>query len=312
MTTSPTHTDTDFKIQLSGHETFPLRQLWIPKLTRYINEARMNDEVPTLNVNKAIVQLGVGKNMVGAIRFWADAADIVDSSTLSLTELGRLILGDGNKHGLDESCSSLTTQWLVHWRLAATPERFTPIWFLFNKVTSPTLDREAFFASLTDFCTSMNVKTSTATIKRAVDVCLRSYLPKLSGKGHAEDFIEPLLAELDLLDTKSRDVFAFRRSAHPTLSDELFAFAIMEYWQRLPYDTSSLDFARIAHDIGSPGKVFKLDAESVTERLYRLSELTGEALVWTEQAGLRQLVRRGKALTAPDRFKYDLLRQAYA
>ena len=156
------------------------------------------------------------------------------------------------------------------------------------------------------------VKTSTATIKRAVDVCLRSYLPKLSGKGHAEDFIEPLLAELDLLDTKSRDVFAFRRSAHPTLSDELFAFAIMEYWQRLPYDTSSLDFARIAHDIGSPGKVFKLDAESVTERLYRLSELTGEALVWTEQAGLRQLVRRGKALTAPDRFKYNLLRQAYA
>ena len=93
MTTSPTHTDTDFKIQLSGHETFPLRQLWIPKLTRYINEAWMNDEVPTLNVNKAIVQLGVGKNMVGAIRFWADAADIVDSSTLSLTELGRLIFG---------------------------------------------------------------------------------------------------------------------------------------------------------------------------------------------------------------------------
>lgn len=300
-----------FHAQLTGHETFPLRQLWLSKLVRYINQAQESGEVPTLSANKAIVELGVGKNMVSAMRFWADAAGIVNSSSLSVTDLGQTIFGGEKGHGLDECCSNITTQWLVHWQLASTPSKFTAMWYLFNKVTAPTLDRETFFQGLCDFCKSMNVRASNPTVKRSVDVTLRSYIPRLSGKGYAEDLIEPLLSELDLLEPRSRDVFAFRRGAHPTLPDALFAYALFEYWERQSISTSSLDFNRIAHDIGSPGKVYKLDPESINDRLYRLSDLTDECLIWTEQAGLRQVIKRGLANSNPAEFKLNLLRKAY-
>ena len=302
-----------FHAQINGHETFPLRQLWIPKLTRYLRDMKRKQQSPALNGEDAIVKLGVGKNMVNSMRFWANASGMVDYRSYQLTELGELIFGsvDGAIDGLDESASSMTTQWLIHWRLASNPSSFTPIWFLFNKVNLPFLDRACFLDTFTEFCKTMEVKTTQASMKRGVDVTLRSYLPRLSGKGYAEDFIEPLLAELDLLEPRSRDVFAFKRGAHPTLRDELFVFALLEYWENLEFSTSTLEFTRITHDIGSPGKVFKLDQDSVSKRLFKLAELTEDNLVWTEQAGLRQVIKRGEALTNSNKFKLKLLRKAY-
>ena len=86
----------------------------------------------------------------------------------------------------------------------------------------------------------------------------------------------------------------------------------MEYWERLPNVTATLDFNRIAYDFGSPGRVFKLDAKSIDKRLNELEALTDEALVWTEQAGLRQIIRRKDALRQTDQFCRRMLFKAYA
>lgn len=302
----------NIKLPFSGHETFPLRQLWLSKTAQLLKDAEAEGIEPSMNGEEAMIALGVGKNMVASMRFWAEACGMIETEQLRLTPLGRLIFGSAKTIGLDESCASMTTQWLVHWKLASEPNRFPPAFYLFNLVTSPTLDRDGFLAGLVEFAQGASSKTTKASIKRALDVCLRSYLPRMSGKGHAEDLIEPLLGELDLLEASSREVFAFHRGRHPTLPDALFAFALMEYWDRLPYRTSSLDFSRIAHDYGAPGKVFKLDADALNARLSHLSDLTNEALIWTEQAGLRQVVRRGDAATNPEQFKLQLLKKAYA
>ena len=127
-----------------------------------------------------------------------------------------------------------------------------------------------------------------------------------------EDFVEPYLAELDLLTPLSKNAFVFHRSMHPSLPDGLFAFALMEFWERLEGAGATLDFNRIAYDYGSPGRVFKLDPKSVDMRLNRLESLTDGQLVWTEQAGLRQLVRNKDAFLDPQNFKVRLLQLAYA
>lgn len=300
------------KLQLSGHETFPLRQLWLSKVARYVNDCHRNGITPVLSGESAMVALGVGKNMCGSMRFWAEACCVLDSNSMELTPIGKIIFGDGSSLGLDPSCASITTQWFVHWQLASTPTRFTPIYYLFNMISANVVDRDTFLNGLVDYARSLENKTSMSSIKRSVDVCLRSYLPRLSGKGHVEDFLEPLLGELDLLSVRSRDVFSFRRTPHASLPDALFAYALLEYWDRLPYRTSSLDFSRIAYDFGSPGKVFKLDIDSINTRLTRLSDLTNESLVWTEQAGLRQVIRLKDAASNPEAFKLELLKKAYA
>lgn len=304
--------DNNFRPHFTGHETFPLRQLWLPKIVQFQQDLQSEDKSTFPPIEEAIVELGVGKNMVSSMRFWAEVSGISAPGSLELTPLGKLIFSSAAPRGLDVHCEHDATTWLVHWKLASSPEAFTGIWFLFNCVNTPVSDRDSLLKSLKQFCEERSFKASEATLKRCVEVCLRSYLPKQSGKGHTEDFIEPLLAELDLLTPLSKDAFEFHRSMHPSLPDGIFAYALMEYWLGLPNAGSTLDFNRIAYGIGSPGRVFKLDPHSVDMRLNRLEELTEKALVWTEQAGLRQIVRSKDALRDPEAFKVRLLQTAYA
>lgn len=300
-----------FRPQFSGHETFPLRQLWLPKLFELINDLKRDGKSTFPSTEEAIVRLGVGKNMVSSMRYWAEAAGLLKHASLQLTDLGELIFGNGTHSGLDSDAEHTATQWLVHWRLSSTPEAFTTNWFLFNYVNGPSADRESILKSLKAFVASNGLRATDLTLKRSIEVCLRSYAPRMSGKGRLEDYIESFLGDLDLVIPLSRDSFEFRRSMHPSLPDGIFAYSLFEYWERLPSQGATLDFNRIAYDLGSPGRVFKLDQKSIDARLSRIEALTDEALIWTEQAGLRQIVRRGDALSNPSAFKRRMIEKAY-
>ena len=80
--------------KFSGHETFPCRYAWLPKAYRLLRESKD----AFANEERAMVSLGVGKNMVRAIRFWAQAtgvAESVKSGGYEVTEFGTILL-DGD------------------------------------------------------------------------------------------------------------------------------------------------------------------------------------------------------------------------
>jgi hypothetical protein len=61
-----------FRAQFSGHETFPLRHLWLKKAYDQVACGKgWRSAKIALHRSEAIVTFGVGKNMVGAIRHWA-------------------------------------------------------------------------------------------------------------------------------------------------------------------------------------------------------------------------------------------------
>ena len=59
--------------RISGHESFPCRYTWLPKAVRGLedNPRLFSDE------DQAMVDLGLGKNMVRSARFWAQAAGMI-------------------------------------------------------------------------------------------------------------------------------------------------------------------------------------------------------------------------------------------
>jgi hypothetical protein len=107
-----------------------------------------------------------------------------------------------------------------------------------------------------------------------------------------EDAAEPVLSELPLLQQHLgiKGTFSFRRGPKPTLPDALFAYALLEFWERYN-KTSVLSFEKISHDFGSPGRVFKLDEYTLGERVMALEHLTKGMLRWTDTAGVRQVSR---------------------
>ena len=282
---------TGHSTHFSGHETFPLRQMWLKKVV----DQCLGGDVPksTFADENAIADFGVGKNMVSAIRHWALACDVIRDDKpdgYTVTENAIAIFDDD---GLDPYSENPNTAWYAHWWLAGKGNRATTWHWLFNHVTSPIFSREELEAPLAEYARGLdaNRKLSPATLSRDIETCIRSYAPRLSG-GTPEDYAEPMLAELGLIYEEHRGHFAFRRGPKATLSDGMFAYALLDYWENAAPGLSSLPFESIAYGEGSPGRVFKLDEDSVAERLLNLEALTKGALSWTDTAGLRQVHRK--------------------
>lgn len=278
----------------SGHETFPLRQMWLKKAFDKSNDDGRVPK-PTFTDEHAIASFGVGKNMVSSIRHWALACDVLrdspdDPNSFDVSPIAGEILRDD---GLDPYAESPTTAWYAHWRLARKGTRATTWCWLFNNVTAPTFTRQELEAPLEDFARTLSPKRklSASTLSRDLETCLRSYAPRSAG-GSPEDFAEPLLGELGLLQEVHKGQYAFRRGPKATLHDALFAYALLDYWDSSADGLSSMAFETIAYGEGSPGRVFKLDEDSVAERLMGLGDLTNGFLAWTDTAGLRQVHRK--------------------
>ena len=60
------------RLVLSGHQSFPLRYSWLPKMA-----AAVSADSLLFRREDAMVGLGVGKNMVDAIQYWSTAMELL-------------------------------------------------------------------------------------------------------------------------------------------------------------------------------------------------------------------------------------------
>lgn len=272
--------------QFAGHETFPLRLLWLKKAHDAVGAGV---EAGFFQRPEAIARFGVGRNMAVAMRFWALASGMVSEQErrLEQTPLSRMILDDD---GLDPYLEAHATIWLVHWYLASRLQITTTIHYAFNYINSTEFTAESLAEDLAVFAERKGWKVSDMTLKRDVEVFLRGYVRR--SEVNVEDAAEPLLAELGLIRGMSPGPwFEFIRGPKPTLPDEVFLFALLDFWSEMGPDRSTLTAEQISYAPGSPGRAFKLDENSVVSRLMNLDELTSGAMIWTDTAGLRQVQR---------------------
>lgn len=290
----------DYRPQFSGHETFPLKYGWLKKAVDAV--ASSPPKVPNRSIflaDDAIGYFGVGKNMVSSIRYWSESTGVITPSDshgrIDITALGHLLFGDRARDPFMESAS---TSWLAHWRLCGRANRTTWYW-VFSYLSEVDFDRDGIFRALTSLAKDRNwQRISDATVKRDVDCFLRTYAsrPAAVGTMHEDDLESPLV-ELGLIRAIGRkDGFRMVRGAKPSLSSGVFLYALLDFWDRYALGAasrkSSLSFEAIAHEPGSPGRVFLLDETDLADRLAELETLTNGALIWSETAGLKQVLRR--------------------
>lgn len=276
----------DSKVQFAGHETFPLRLLWLKKAFDAVKDGAPSG---TFQEHDAIARFGVGRNMAMSMRHWALASGFFEEGErlIAPTSLGRLLLADD---GLDPFLERPATIWLCHWHIAATPEITTTAFHAFNALTAIEFDSATLIDDLYKIVTTKGWRATRGTLKRDVEVFLRSYVRK--GGALNEDAAEPLLAELGLVrEARLGGWYEFVRGPKPNLPDGVFAYGLADFWSRQG-GASTIGAEQICYAPGSPGRVFKLDEDSVITRLMQLAELTNDAWQWTDTAGLRQVQKR--------------------
>jgi hypothetical protein len=278
--------DAGARVQFTGHETFPLRLLWLKKVYD-----RVLDGIAagTFQEQDAIAQFGVGRNMAASMRYWANASRFFEERDKYIrpTPIGRMILAD---EGLDPYLERSATIWLVHWNVAGTQDMTTTAYYAFNALSGVEFDPGRLADELLALAIENGWRANRGTLKRDVEVFLRSYVRR--GGIQSEDAAEPLLAELGLIrEARLGGWYEFVRGPKPSLPDEIFAYALGQFWE-FQGSSTALAAEQICYAPGSPGRVFKLDEDSVVTRLMGLGALTAGAWQWNDTAGLRQIQRR--------------------
>ena len=300
-----------YHAQLSGHETFPLRYGWLKKAFDEVSDAESPAANRTIfSGEDATARFGVGKNMVASIRHWAIAAGTIEENShhLQPTSLGRLLFDD--IVGLDPYMEEPATSWLTHWRLAGHPEKTTWFW-AFNHFPALNFERDMLVRGVANLAREQGwTRASHATIRRDVSCFVRTYAPHpASRQASYEDSLESPLTELGLIrPTGGRDGFRFVRGPKPSLGAGVFCYAVSDFWNRFSNDVNTLSFEALAHEAGSPGRVFVLDENELVELLEDLEAVSGGVYRWSETAGLKQLIRE-RALSIEE--AEDLVRKDY-
>ncbi len=288
------------KYKISGHEKFSLRYSWLPKAVMALN----NDCKIFSDEDKAMVEMGVGKNMVRSVRFWAVAAGVVGKNGTGdyvVTEFGNALFGD---NGLDPYLEDIRTLLLIHWKFSTSNDPPLLAWdYLLNRWHEPEITKSAVLSLFEEEAVKIDSKPSSTTLHDHFDAFIHTYVPTRGLKGEIkEDNLDSPLVELELVqktgdrrdDTNSgklEPIYAFRREEKPEISSELFTYCLFDFFYQRHKNELTVSFRDISVGYGSPGQVFKLPESDIRDRLEVLDRQTGGTLTYQESASIQQVCK---------------------
>jgi hypothetical protein len=276
------------------HETFHPRFGWLRKAVA--ESAKAGD---VFTDSEATVKLGVGKNMVNAIRYWGLAFKILEQKAnpkrprMPLTvpsAFGTRLLGDD---GWDPYLEDAASLWLLHWKLLR-PKCHAPVWWVaFNDFTAIQFSESQLTAHVLELAAAAGWPAVVeASAKKDVDCLLRTYTVRKQGRQSLDDILDCPFRELGLIQAAVGDEgrrWRFVVGEKPGLPDEIVAHAALDYAAGSSEGARSISIARLAHDPGSPGAAFRLNETVLFEALSRAAG-SSDSLRVAEAGGLRQLL----------------------
>ena len=279
------------KVAFGRHETFALRYSWLTKGFHALQEK------PTVfDDDDAVVDLGVGRNMVSSIRYWLRACQLITPQKPDEPQtIGDLIFDAEN--GWDPYLEDEATIWLVHWLLATNATLATSWFWFFNRFHKPEFTGQELQTALSDFIKEQvveNKRPAAGTIKNDALLLPRMYTQsKGNGKAPLEDALDSPLSLLGLITQSSVGrVYQSKPEARPSLSIGVFAFAVSQLMQEqnvtaLPIE----DLMYSRNDFAALGSVFRLTESDLIAKLELMQAYIPDQYEIRETAGIHQLYR---------------------
>lgn len=273
--------DTNNKVRytFSGHESFYCKSLWLKKGYDFVSANK------DFNTPNAVVDLGVGKNMVSSIRYWLRAFGLLEEG--KITEIAHYIFDD--ESGKDPYIEDLATLWLLHYLLISTDlASIYRLFFVdFHKEKNSEFTRE----QLQLFLKRKNAQTpyehlyNPNTVKRDIGVLLQNYVTPKHDKPN-EDF-SALLINLNLIkqseeeDRNKNKILYFNMKGKNELIPEVFLYAIIDDKE----EEKIVSFDRLM-DLAL---IFCLSKSELIDTILSLIEKYPQELRFVDDGGIKQL-----------------------
>jgi hypothetical protein len=216
------------------HETFHPRYGWMKKA---VDGALLDPRLFTKE--EAVVDLGVGKNMVRAIKHWGLATKVLeplaDSSHprlpgVQVTDFGMRLLGP---QGWDPYSEDAATNWLLHWKLLS-PRSLVPVWWVaLNEFPAVQFTIDDLRTFTHDFLSGVSEwdEPHPSSVTKDVDCFVKMYsVAEAGARATSDELVDSPFRELGLMRaTDKRRTFRFNVGAKPTLPAPVTLYACLDF-----------------------------------------------------------------------------------
>lgn len=268
------------RFSFSGHESFNCRPLWLKKGYDFIKDGN------NFHQNNAVVELGVGKNMVNSIKYWMKSFGL-SSDASDLTNFADYLFGADGK---DKFLEDPSTLWLLHYYLIKNNQAsIYSLFFNEFRKHSPEFTKDRLEKYIMRFCIENASPQSENTIERDVRVFLKNYGITVKKEREIEDEFNSLFAELNLLEQIDSSTFRIKNKEHNELPYEIVLFLILDRYE----DQRSISFFNLLNDKDSIGNVLVMSEQGL---LNKIEEIIHEynSIVFSDVAGIQELQLKRK------------------
>ena len=275
-------------VSFGRHASFAVRYGWLSKGFQLFQK-----DTAAFAADDATIALGVGKNMVDAIKYWLRATQLVDTSFSQPTPLGCLFFD--RKAGLDPYLEDEATVWVLHWLLASNPSIATANFWFFNQFHKAEFSGDELATALADFTrdqVAQKRRPSSATVKKDAQLLTRMYVQsRSSGRAPLEDALDSPLSLLGLVSQSSvARTFRSPRLERSSLPPAVLGFALTEILNAKNINMIPIEELMQTKDsFPAPGSIFRLTESDILQKIEQLIEGYPHIFEIRETAGIHQL-----------------------
>jgi hypothetical protein len=252
------------------HETFHPRWGWFSKA---VFECKANPYV--FQQSDAPLLLGVGKNMVRAIRYWGEASTLLKEvkppkerlAATSPTRRGDALLDPDV--GADPYLELTGSLWLLHWwLLQPAPHSMVPLaWYAFNLFRPQEFNASDLEQAFFEECLKGGGEWHPVqnTLVRDSSCFLRTYVATAASQ--IDDSLDAPLRQLGLLASLPGQKRRFRFQSPAWIAPEIVLYCCADYLVNIQHSASTVTLARLLQEVNSPGRMLKLREEQLIRLL---------------------------------------------
>lgn len=291
------------------HQTFHIREGWLHKGMAAIKRAELNSKPSAVFLDDdAPERLGIGRNMVRALRFWMQATGLAEEkpgsrSIQQLTPFGEQVWM------YDRYLEDEGTLWLIHYHLACNLEQATTWYWFFNHYAPVSFTDEQMLETLRQWVVTKEKERQVApsSLQKDVSCFLRTYLADQQ-TNIPENIIESPLAKLGILTqtpSTTEKRYYFHRFRDGNLDALVLLYVLIDRQESTRPTTDEVTLNQVLQEPMNAGRTFNLTTATISDLI---AELNRQHLDWqvrfVRTSGLDQL-------TLPHIGKIDILERYY-
>ena len=259
-------------MKFRAHDTFFIRKGWLSKGMRHVAAAA---DVFVSSEENPMDVLGLGANMVKALRYWLQAVGLTEEPltgkrTQTFTPLGKLVY----EH--DPYFEERVTLWLLQYRLASNRDLATAWYFFFNEFSMQEFTRNNFVTALQKYIDMQDDATEIASrsLEEDFQCIVSTYLPRYKTddkKISPENNIVCPFGELGLIDLLNRRQKIYKKNI-PSVA-ALNSWIVLAVIVDNAGGRKEITLTELLRSPQNIGRVFNLDSIAMLDALYSIERL---------------------------------------